>query len=309
MRLRPLVFLTVMLSAASVGTMIVSCTGDDGYTPSDASADVGPKDVLVPDAKPVDAGADVLDAADARDANDAGDASDAADTSVITPDATVILAHAQNEIEALCTLTRGCCLAAGQAQFDMAKCRTLYQGYGFQGDLVTVTDPVLRGGQVTVDTGKGSACYQSIRTLGCKNITSGTYSGALNLCQTTLQGTVPVNGNCRGTVECQTGNYCEAFSDGGVFPSDSGTGDAAVAPIIGRCRPIKAIGDTCASDEECAYRLNGNACDTATNKCVGPLANTSACRYSGQCSSKICLGTCEPQITDLISATECEIFR
>ena len=50
MRLRPLVFLTVMLSAASVGTMIVSCTGDDGYTPSDASADVGPKDVLVPDA-------------------------------------------------------------------------------------------------------------------------------------------------------------------------------------------------------------------------------------------------------------------
>jgi len=316
MRLRPVILVTAALVAASAGTLVVSCTGDDGYQYPDASVDatVPPRDVVVPvDAQPRDTGADARDAGDAGDAGDATtvDAADAADTSVITPDASVILAHAKNEIEALCILTRGCCMAAGQAQFDLAKCRAAYEGFGFQGDLITVADPVLRGGKVTVDTGRGAQCYSAIRNLGCRNITSTAYSSAATACFQTLRGTLGANESCRATLECQDGFFCEPFADGGVFPSDSGAdaGDASVAPIIGRCIALKAVNAACASDFECGYRGNGNGCDPTTNRCVGPLANGADCRFSGQCSSKVCIGNCAPQITELITLAECDGFR
>lgn len=317
MRNHRLAVLSAGLAAATVATMIiVSCTGDDGFLYPDAGgADVSqpPRDVAQVDSQvPVaDAGVDARDGAVADAADASTDAADAADSHVVTPDASTILSHAEREIEALCQLTKGCCAAAGQAVFDLAKCRTAYAGYGFQGDLQTVTNDVLRAGNVTVDTARGAQCYSAISNLTCKNITSAAYAGARGHCFETLRGTLAANANCRATLECQAGLRCEPFADGGTFPSDGGAdaGDASVAPIVGRCAPVKAVGAACGADEECSYRANGNACDTATSQCVGPLANGTDCRASGQCTSQICTGTCVPTVTDFITAAECADFQ
>ena len=320
MRNHRLAVICAALAAASAATMIiVSCTGDDGFLYPDAGgADVSqpPRDVAQIDSQvpPVDGSVDARDAvADARDAGDAADASDAADAAdshVVTPDASTILTHAQREIESLCQFTKGCCAAAGQATFDLAKCRNLYQGYGFQGDLLNVRDDVLRAGNVLIDTSRGAQCYNAISTLTCKNISSAAYSSARGHCFETLRGTLAANANCRSTIECQPGLFCESFSDGGVFPSDAGdAGDASVAPIVGRCVAVKAVGAACGADEECSHRANGNACDMTTGLCVGPLANNADCRQSGQCTSQICTGTCVPVVTDYITAGECADFQ
>jgi len=313
MRHHRIAVISAAIAAASAGTMIIaSCTGDDGFLYPDAGADATlPRDVSAPDGNlPVaDGGADARDAADAADARDAADAADAADAHVVTPDASTILTHAQQEIEALCQYTKGCCASAGQAAFDLAKCRALYQGFGFQGDLQNVRDDILRGGNVLIDTSRGAQCYSSIASLACKNISAAAYAGARAHCFETLRGTVAANGNCRGSIECQPGLFCEPFSDGGTIPSDGGTGDASVAPIVGRCVAVKAVGATCGADEECSHRANGNACNATTNQCVGPLANGADCTLSGQCTSQICTGTCVPVVTEYITADDCTAFQ
>lgn len=309
MHKRNIALISAAFTAVSVGTMlVVACTGDDGFLVPDASVDgTVPVDGNSPDTfvPPADGGTDARDGATA----DAADAADAqGDSHVVTPDGSTILSHAQQEIEALCTYTKGCCAGAGVAAFDMAKCTALYKDFGFQGDLVGVKDDVLRAGNVLVDTARGAQCYNAIKTLTCKNITAAAYSGAREHCFETLRGTLAANANCRATIECQAGLFCEPFSDGGTFPSDGGTGDAGVAPIIGRCVAVRAVGATCAANEECSYRGDGNGCSATTSQCTGPLANGADCTASGQCTSEICTGTCVTQIADYISAGDCAAF-
>ena len=306
MRKRPLFLLTLGLVAACGVVTVVSCTGDDGFLYPDSGVDAtAPKDVSQPDSRvpppppPVDGGADAK--ADAADASDASDASDAADTSVITTDASTIVNHRAEELKALCDLTARCCLPGA---IDGAKCRTLYGGYGFQGDLVNVSDDVLNAGRIQVNTGTASDCYAKLRALPCTSLTAATYAAVVTSCYGAIQGTVAVGGDCRATIECQPGNFCSPFTDGGTFPTDAG-----LAPIIGKCAPIKAVAATCGEDQECAYRSNGNACDPATSKCVGPLANDSECRFSGQCTSKLCVGTCATTIPTLFSSEACSAFQ
>ncbi len=281
MRLDPLLVMTAsVVLSASAGIMIVSCADTEGGWSADAAAPPAVTETTIPRVDPP------APPPVGPEATRAGPPE--------PPDPKALAVHAENEIEALCVLTRGCCQAAGQTKFDMTKCRATYKGYGFQGDLLGVSDGVVRGGRVTVDKARGSQCYSAIRALGCNNISAAAYASATNACFTTLRGTLQSEAECRATVECQSGLHCA--------PS-------VVGELAGRCVPIKAIGASCEEDGECGYRLNGNACDPVAEKCVGQLPRGAACRLSGQCASQVCAGTCVAKLESLILPGECATFE
>ena len=279
MRLRTLLVVTTVITiSAAAGMLVVSCADTEGsWVPDGAppsARDTGAAPGTVTSAVPL-AGPEVPMTSPSG-----------------IPENPVLASHAQTEIEALCSLARGCCQAAGQTNFEMAKCRAAYQGYGFQGDLLGVSDAVVRGGHVTFDQSRGTKCYAEIRGLGCKNISGAAYASATNACFTALQGTLPPHAECRATVECRTGLRCESAGD-----------------EVGHCIPIKTVGDTCEQDAECGYRLNGNACDPASKACIGLLPLGAKCRLSGQCASKVCAGSCVAKLDSFIRPEECETFR
>jgi hypothetical protein len=281
MRLSPLLVVTAVLAtSAGAGILVVACADSDGTWAADAAA---------PTAQDAPTGARL----DAPIVPPVGTEVPMTAPSGPTTEST-LASHANSELEALCTLTRACCQAAGQANFEMAKCRAAYQGYGFQGDLLGVSASVVRNGHVTFDAPRGAQCYAGIRALGCRDISAAAYASTANACFTALQGTLPHKAECRATVECQTGLHC---------------GSAPEGPSAGRCVPIKAVGESCEADGECGYRLNGNACDPASKKCVGLLPLGSACRLSGQCASKVCAGTCLAKLENFIRPEECQTFQ
>ena len=219
------------------------------------------------------------------------------------PDVSAMLAHAEKEIESLCTLTRSCCRAAGQPTFDMTKCESAYRSYGMQGDLADVDESVLRGGKVAFDRARSDSCHVRIRALACVRIEAATYSSVANQCASTFHGTLRPVGVCRSSLECQAGFFCE-HTDPRLLPANQ----AGTAPYVGRCMPVKPVAASCDRDEECSYRGHGRTCDPVAHRCKAKLALGEACRFGGECTTGLCTGVCAERIDELVTFDDCASF-
>lgn len=292
----PSLSLLAFVACGSSGTSGDPSSSPDPAGSTDASA---PRDGAASgrDAGAGEAGEGAPDGATVDDA--AVDGSSAADP------VEAMLRHVREEVVAVCELTRGCCRAAGQTSFDMAKCTSLYGSHGMQGDLEGVDEAVLRGGKVSFSATKSAACHASVRALACLDIGAVQVSAAATACATTFEGTVSASiGFCRSSLECRTGSYCAPAQDPSSLPATV----AGTAAYVGQCAPTKAIGASCASDDECSRRGDGNGCSPLTGKCEGPLPLGALCRRSGQCQSKLCIGVCAPSIPVLVTAGDCAAF-
>lgn len=285
----------VCLVAGGAGLTLAACTSEVAPPSEPSVAGVG---ASVPSAEPSAPGID--QAVGARRVG-----SDAAppEGGVAALDVPAMLAHSAKEIETLCVLTRGCCRAAGQPTFDMAKCADAYRGHGMQGDLADVEESVLRGGKVAFDAARSATCHARIARLGCAAIDAASYSTTASTCSTTFQGTLRPVGICRSSLECQPGFFCEPTDPRALPPTQSGT-----APYAGRCMPVKAVAAPCERDDECSYRGQGRACDPGSHRCRALLAKGEACRTGGQCESGLCVGTCSERIDELVTFDECASF-
>ncbi len=194
---------------------------------------------------------------------------------------------ANDDLTAICTLTRTCCAPQGAA-IDMAKCRTLFGSYdGFQGELNGSAR--FTSGNVAYDNANADACLAGIAALGCGSLSAASYRPTLQACFNTMTGTLGTGAACANSVECSSSHYCDA----------------------GVCAPLVATGQPCTSSEQCSYRGAGVGCDYFdTWTCLGALrANGEPCAAALECQSGLCNGTCTTTLSTVFDAATCPMFN
>jgi hypothetical protein len=296
LRLLALLGSSLLVSSALV---LVACGDDeDGITvnPPDGSAETGTTDSSKPDSNvPKDDGS-------------------TGDTGV--PDSGLSVQNWSRTIgEKFCDYLTKCCYGQsnvadggaldGGGTFNRSKCVSIAGEFGFEGS--NVDEDTIALGKVNIDQTKAKDCLDKIGALAC-SLTGAQLKAARTACFGALVGTVANGQNCRSSLECAPGHFCNPDSPE-AGPPDGGVG------VIGKCAPLRGSGGACnlyltadeiadsiRAEEACSYRGgadNNLRCDSwdpdagvyqarGDWKCAATVPNGAGCNTSAWCADGIC---------------------
>jgi hypothetical protein len=193
----------------------------------------------------------------------------------------------------------------GGGTFNRSKCVAIAGEFGFEGS--NVDEDTITLGKVKLDATKAKDCLDKIGALPC-NVTGAQLKAARSACFGALVGSVTNGQNCRSSLECAPGNFCNPDVP------EAGAPDGGVA-VIGKCAPLRGsaglcnlyltddeIADSIRAEEACSYRGgadNNLRCDSwnpdagvynarADWKCAATVPNGAGCNTTAWCSDGIC---------------------
>ena len=162
-------------------------------------------------------------------------------------------------------------------------------------------------GKVTLDQTKAKDCLAKIAALPC-SVSGAQLKAARSACFGALTGTVATGQNCRSSMECAPGHFCNPDAP------EAGAPDGGVA-VIGKCAALRGSGGLCSTyetadeisdsyraEEACSYRGgadNNQHCESWNPdagvynarpdwKCAANVPNGAGCNSSAWCSDGIC---------------------
>lgn len=251
-----------------------SDAGGDGGNNADSGSDGGNN---------ADGGSDSGSDGGASDASDDGGTDGGGSTHFgDAGDGGTLLTFSDNVTAAICEKLAGCC----DPGFSTAKCANEVTGLGrggpsniWQGMEVA---GVKSGGRVTLNTSLADQCLALVAATNfCAPESGATARQLMATCGGALQGTAPVGAACRTDIECVSGNYCagavvSSAVEGTCTPlsgagetcnferagyigrvtncSSRGYGETGLYCVQGvdKCSALKATGEACVNDFECA---------------------------------------------------------
>jgi hypothetical protein len=201
----------------------------------------------------------------------------------------------------LCKSLARCCFgtsmpAEGGADggtFDMNQCVRTLQSVGFQGS--NLETELRDAGHVALNQVAADDCITKIKALTC-DLPGTEYTATRASCFSVYAGKLAAGSSCRGSVECQPGNFCKGIvTDGGT----------------GVCTALSALNGPCGAnpdslteyEETCSYRAGGgtgNYChwtddpatqaenDAGTWTCLAAGGMGASCVSSTWCKDTIC---------------------
>lgn len=218
--------------------------------------------------------------------------------------------------DALCGSLTRCCfgdakLADGTAVdggvYDKASCAALYKDIGFE--FSSTGAHVVDGGEVVVDDAKSVDCLDAVEKLACA-LTGTDMTTVRAACFDALVGTRTAGEDCRGSIECARGHYC-----------DPGTQKCALLKAEDEPCSIVDTGsdevDSVKSEEACSWRGSGDTklrCDSydittweyrprSEWKCKPQVELGEICNSTVWCKDSIC-----DAFNGYICASPVEIF-
>ncbi len=231
------------------GEDVTADAGPDGTSEDSAMAETGGD---VSNESSVDSGAPP-DSSNASDAGDSAPGTDAADSGY---DGAALVAFDTDQARAICTFLLGCC-PGGLSTHDLNECISVYQEYGWEGNVPPAPGTLLQG-HMAIDATAASNCLATIATLNsnCGAQTAASWTAVTQACELVITGTLPNgSGPCQTSFQCATG-YCSNAVDGG------------------QCMPLQAQGQSCdtrtladailfaglgpVQDYRCSYLGSGN---------------------------------------------------
>lgn len=173
--------------------------------------------------------------------------------------------------QAACARVQRCGATQFAIQFgDAATCQSFYQqiaAFGLTLPGVATTDAEVK------------SCADAYNALDCNASDS-----SVPACQ--VAGTLATNAGCESDSQCQS-SYCKFSAN--ASPTAASTADC------GTCQPKSGADGACTEDAGCT---SGLVCNTATSKCVQPIAKGAACDALGtpcadgtRCVGAVCTAT------------------
>lgn len=295
LRLFALLGSSLLVSSALI---LVACSDDDTavtVTPPDGSTETSTPDVSRPDSDTEEDGSTKTDAG--------------TDSGINVQNWSRVIG------EEFCDYLTKCCYGQanvsdggaldGGGTFNRGKCVGTAGEFGFEGS--NIDEDTIALGKVKVDQAKAKECLDKIGALPC-SVTGAQLKAARAACFGALTGTVANGQDCRSSLECAPGHFCNPSSPE-AGPPDGGVG------IIGKCAPLRGsaglcnlyltddeINDSLRAEEACSYRGSADTnlrCDSWNPdagvynarddwKCAPTVANGEGCNSSAWCSDGIC---------------------
>jgi hypothetical protein len=288
----------------TAGLVVAACSSDDTVVPGT-------------DAGPVEAGTDVKQPPGEDASTDAPN-----DNNVDTDAGLTTQNFFRRVAEEVCGALTQCCFgksdvpdggAVDGGTYNAGKCVGVYRRVGFESSNIGV-DAILPT-NVEIDQVKGKECLEKIDKLVC-NQTGATLQDVRAACFAAIKGKVTNGADCRTTMECATGLFCNpvgATPDGGAV--DAGPDGGAGGTIIGKCAPLRTQGQSCnifdtgnddndsqTNEDACSYRGSGAPplrCDSydfgagaykPRNQwtCQPTVSNGQGCNFTSWCKDGIC---------------------
>lgn len=272
------------------GTGPVGDGGEDAT--SDSMADTSPGT----DGQSQDTGSDSMAAPDTATAVDSGMATDtgtAVDSSSTDAssdagavgDASLYLAFATSQAQAICNFYLGCC-PGGTAAYNMAECVAVYQQYGWEGNVpLALRD--LSEGNLAINTTQALNCVSQIATLDshCGTQTAAEWTAVTQACELVVTGTLPQgSGPCHTSFECASNSYCSTTVDGGVCAPLATQGQPCDISTLADSLNGKNTGNP-VTDYVCSYLASGNTglfCDIVDSPDASTYGTCQPLRAAGQ---------------------------
>jgi len=183
-----------------------------------------------------------------------------------------------------CQRAQECCcpgcsasdLATPGAGFSQSKCTTGLGASGFQ--LIMTGNELIATSNLAVNATAQAQCLALLNAAltTCQGVSSQTVGTLRSVCLTAYTSTLPFGSSCVTDYDCPVNSRCSA-ADGGK-----------------RCQDLVAIGNTCASNNDCSTRgVQGippafcNPTD-AGRVCSGYFSENAVCPYNAACGTGAC---------------------